>query len=499
MSFTPVAVSPADQPQVSVKRLYLWSLSLVAALGGLLFGYDWVVIGGAAKFYEAYFQLAQTAGAAADAGVFARLWASLLSPIGWAQSCALLGCLLGALISGVLSDRYGRKPMLLIAGANFAVASLGNALAGSFGAFVAWRIFSGVSIGLASNISPMYISEIAPARIRGLLVAVNQLTIVLGVLGAQAVNWLIAEPVPAGLDATAFVASWNVQTGWRWMFAACAVPSLVFFICGWFVPESPRWLAARGRRDRATSILARIGGSGYATTAIAAIDAAHGGDAQEAPARFAALFDPRLRRVLTLGVVLAVFQQWCGINVIFNYAGEIFQRAGYDLNDTLTSIVMTGVVNLVFTVAALVAVDRLGRKPLLLFGAAALAVVYVAIGFCFQQKAGGVPVPNTLFLGLVLSAIASYAMSLAPVTWVVISEIFPNRIRGTAMSFAVGCLWIACFLLTYTFPVFNSVLGPHVTFWIYAGICLCGFLFVWRRLPETKGRTLEQIEASLTS
>ena len=498
MISAPLDVTRAAEPEVAINRAYLWTVSLVAALGGLLFGYDWVVIGGAAKFYEAYFHLADTSPVSADAGFFDRLWSSLLSPMGWAQSCALLGCLAGALGSGVLSDRYGRKPMLLVAGANFAIASVGNALADTFSAFVFWRILSGVSIGLASNISPMYISEIAPAKNRGLLVAVNQLTIVLGVLAAQAVNWLVAEPVPPGLDPAAFLASWNVQTGWRWMFAACGVPSLVFFLRAFFVPESPRWLVKAGRRERAAVVLTRIGGPVYAASALAAIDATDA-SAAGAPVQFRALFEGRVRWVLVIGVVLAVFQQWCGINVIFNYAGEIFLRAGFDLNDALTSIVMTGLVNLMFTGVALVAVDRLGRKPLMLFGAATLALIYIAIGFCYQQKAAGAAVPNVLFLSLVFSAIASYAMSLAPVTWVVIAEIFPNRIRGTAMSFAVGCLWLACFLLTYTFPIFNALLGPHVTFWIYASICLGGFLFVLRCLPETKRRTLEQIEEDLAS
>jgi MFS family permease len=256
------------------------------------------------------------------------------------------------------------------------------------------------------------------------------------------------------------------------------------------------WLVKANRRERATSVLERIGGRAYAASALSAIDAVQV-EGAGTRVRFADLFEGRLRRVLVLGVVLAVFQQWCGINVIFNYAGDIFQRAGYDLNNTLTNIVMTGLVNLVFTFVALAVVDRLGRKPLMLFGAGALTVIYLAIGLSYQQKAAGAAVPNALFLTLVLSAIGSYAMSLAPVTWVVISEIFPNRIRGTAMSFAVGCLWIACFLLTYTFPIFNSLLGPHVTFWIYAAICLAGFVFVLRCLPETKGRTLEQIEKEL--
>ncbi len=496
MNIPASAPSSSAHPSAPINLTYLWSIALVAALGGLLFGYDWVVIGGAAKFYEAYFHLQDTAATvASNASTWDKLVANAISPIGWAQSCALLGCLAGAIISGTLSDRFGRKPVLIAAAANFVITSVAIAFAGSFNEFVFWRILGGVSIGLASNISPMYISEIAPARHRGLLVAVNQLTIVIGVLAAQLVNWRIAEPVPAGLAHDAFLATWNVQSGWRWMFAACAAPSLLFFISSLFVPESPRWLAKVKRTADAEKVLRRIGGQQYATEALKDINTTVVNE--DTRVRFRELLEPRLLSVLLMGIALAVFQQWCGINVIFNYAGEIFAKAGYDINDTLVNIAMTGVVNLVFTFVALGTVDRLGRKPLMLFGALALTVIYVAIGWAYHTKAGGGHVSNTLFLGLVLAAIASYAMSLAPVTWVLISEIFPNRIRGTAMSIAVGCLWIACFLLTYTFPIFNAVLGAAATFWIYAGICAVGFIFILIRLPETKGKSLEQIEREL--
>lgn len=476
---------------------YIWSISLVAALGGLLFGYDWVVIGGAAKFYEAFFQLKDTAlELAKDATFWERIRANAISPTGWAQSCALLGCLAGALCSGALSDRFGRKPILIAAAFNFVVSSIGIAFANSFLAFVIWRIVGGVSIGLASNISPMYISEIAPANRRGLLVAINQLTIVIGVLAAQFINWCIAEPVPVGLSPEKFASSWNVLQGWRWMFAACAAPSILFLVSSFFVPESPRWLAKAGLNPQAALTLSRIGGQSYAGQAMAEIKASLVNEDKHV--RFGDLFERRVLAVLGLGIFLAVFQQWCGINVIFNYAGEIFKQAGYDLNDTLANIVMTGLVNLIFTFVALFTVDRLGRKPLMLFGSAALAIIYLAIGYCYRLKSGGAEVPNTLFLGLVLAAISSYAMSLAPVTWVILSEIFPNRIRGTAMSIAVGFLWIACFLLTYTFPIFNANLGASVTFWIYSTLCIIGFVFIWFRLPETKGKSLEQIEHELT-
>jgi sugar porter (SP) family MFS transporter len=326
-------------------------------------------------------------------------------------------------------------------------------------------------------------------------VAINQLTIVIGVLAAQFVNWCIAQPVPDGLSPAEFAASWNAVHGWRWMFAACAVPSVLFLVGSLFVPESPRWLTKAGAAARAERTLSRIGGRDYAAAALAEIRATVVNEDKHV--RLRELLERRVLVVLGLGIFLAVFQQWCGINVIFNYAGEIFKQAGYNINDTLTNIVMTGLVNFLFTFVALFTVDRLGRKPLMLFGAAGLAVIYTAIGYCYHLKGGGAFVPNTLFLGLVLAAIAAYSMSLAPVTWVIISEIFPNRIRGSAMSIAVGFLWIACFLLTYTFPIFNAVLGPSVTFWIYAAICCVGFVGILTRLPETKGKTLEQIEKEL--
>jgi len=507
----------AREPAARLNQGYVWLISLIAALGGLLFGYDWVVIGGAAKFYEAFFHLRDTAmNVASDASFWMKVKANAVSPVGWAQSCALLGCFGGALLSGWSSDRFGRKPVLIVAACNFVVSSLGIALANSFPVFVAWRILGGLSIGLASNISPMYISEIAPAERRGLLVAINQLTIVIGILAAQFVNWLIARPVPqelsdqlarlkdlqgqaheaaltAYLDAMA--RTWNGSHGWRYMFAACAVPSLLFFIGSLFVPESPRWLTKAGFADRAARTLERIGGQEYSAAALAEIRAtvAH----EDKHVHFGELLERGVLGVLALGIFLAVFQQWCGINVIFNYASEIFTQAGFNMNDALTNIVATGVVNLVFVFVALFTVDRLGRKPLMLFGALGLAIIYVIIGYCYHVKTGGGSMAPGIVLALVLAAIATYSMSLAPVTWVLISEIFPNRIRGTAMSIAVGSLWIACFLLTYTFPIFKTLLGVSVTFWIYAGICMLGFVVLLARLPETKGKTLEQIEKEL--
>ena len=461
------------EPGAKLNVAYIWSISLVAALGGLLFGWDWVVIGGAKPFFQRYFQLTSEA------------------QIGWANSCALIGCLAGALVAGALSDRVGRKRLLVVAALLFAVTSLGNALANDFTVFVVWRMLGGVAIGLASNLSPMYIAEIAPAQTRGKLVAINQLTIVIGILLAQYINWFLVRNLPQDASDEFIRNSWFGQQGWRWMFGLTAAPSLLFFIGMFLVPESPRWLAKNGKAERALGVLARIGGDGYARAALADIESTLASE-QIQRVRFADLLEPRMRKVLVLGVVLAVFQQWCGINVIFNYAEEIFRAAGYDISSVLKNIAWTGSVNLAFTFVALGAVDRAGRRPLMLLGSAGLAVIYIAMGFCYSGGVKGLPM-----LLLVLAAIGCYAMSLAPITWVVISEIFPNRIRGAAMAVAVAALWIACFLLTYTFPILNAKLGSAKTFWLYAAICVAGFIFIKFKLPETKGKTLEQIEREL--
>jgi len=463
----------ASNLKAEYNRGYVWLISVVAAMGGLLFGWDWVVIGGAKPFFQRYFALTSEA------------------QIGWANSCALIGCLIGALVAGALSDKFGRKRLLIVAALLFAVTSLGNALAHNFSIFIAWRILGGVAIGLASSLSPMYISEVAPAQVRGKLVSINQLTIVIGILLAQYINWFLVRNLPVGATDEFIRESWFGQQGWRWMFGLTAAPSLLFLIGMFAVPESPRWLAKNGKPDRARGILTKIGGGIYANAAIADIESTLASEEVQR-VRFSDLLEPKMRKVLVLGVVLAVFQQWCGINVIFNYAEEIFRAAGYDISTVLKNIAWTGSVNLAFTFVALGVVDKGGRRPLMLLGSAGLALIYIAMGFCYYSGVKGLPM-----LLLVLAAIGCYAMSLAPVTWVVISEIFPNRIRGAAMAVAVTSLWIACFILTYTFPILNATLGSAGTFWLYAAICVAGFVFIKFKLPETKGKTLEQIEKDL--
>ncbi|MCC6126864.1 MAG: sugar porter family MFS transporter [Pirellulales bacterium] len=516
----PAVASGGSTLQGERKPGFLFLITFVAAMGGLLFGYDWVVIGGAAKFYEANFHLQDTAATLSkNLSLGENLRAVVISPVGWAQSCALLGCLLGALLSGWLSDRFGRKPLLIVAAANFIVSSIGIALVDRFMPFIIWRILGGVGIGLASTVSPMYISEIAPANRRGLLVAVNQLTIVIGILAAQLINLAIARPESDTPELSAISAAfrdlsgeplqtakekyqvvlastWNGKVGWRWMFAACAVPSLFFFLGSLIVPESPRWLTKAGRNEKAREILTRIGGARYAAAAEEEIRATllH----EDAHVRLSELFEKGVRFVLLLGCALAVVQQWCGINVIFNYATEIFTQAGFNMDNALTNIAATGVVNLLFVFVALATVDKLGRKPLMLLGFVGLSAIYIVLGYCYYLKGGSTLVSPWIFLTLVLAAIGLYSMTLAPVVWVLISEIFPNRIRGTAMSLAVGSLWIACFILTYSFPILKTLLGISTTFWIYAGLCAIGALGISVFLPETKGKSLEQIERELT-
>lgn len=465
--------SPAVSRQ-SYNRLFLWRVCLIAAMGGLLFGYDWVVIGGAKPFYEAYFRITDR-------------------PVvqGFCMSSALLGCLVGAAVAGAVSDRYGRRGPLIAAGVLFTATGVGTALAWDLVSFNLARWIGGVGIGLASNLSPMYIAEVSPAETRGRFVSVNQLTIVVGILAAQIVNWLIARPVPAGVDPVQLGASWNGLVGWRWMFAAEGVPAVLFLVLMLVVPESPRWLVKFGRYDAARAVLEQVGGLSYAEAELADIRETISRE-ETGHVRVRDLFEPGLFRILSLGVVLAVFQQWCGINVIFNYAQEVFAAAGYGVSEVLFSIVITGAVNLVFTFVAIATVDRWGRRPLMLVGAGGLAVLYALLGTGYAIGSRG---PH--MLGIVVAAIACYAMSLAPVTWVVISEIFPNRIRGTAMSVAVFALWAACTVLTLTFPVLNHRLGAHGTFWLYGAICLAGFAYIYRYLPETKGKSLEDLERQL--
>lgn len=449
---------------------YLLLICFVSAMGGLLFGYDWVVIGGAKIFYEPFFHLEHSAALR-----------------GWAMSSALIGCLVGALLSGRWSDRYGRKKMLIIAAFLFVLSAIGTGATNSFNWFIFYRIVGGLGIGIASNVSPVYIAEVSPASIRGKLVSLNQLTIVLGILFAQLANWLIGENYTSS-DGT--LTAKGVEWTWRLMFWAELIPAVLFFIMALVIPESPRWLAAFGQEERARRILVRIGGNDFAEQTLA--DALQATRVKTEEVNWKTLAKPDVRNVLLIGIVLAVFQQWCGINVIFNYAHEIFSAAGYAVSDVLMNIVVTGITNVIFTFVAIYTVDKLGRRSLMLIGSAGLTVIYLTLGICYYIGFSGWPM-----LLLVVLAIACYAMSLAPVVWVVLSEIFPARIRGMAMALSTFFLWVACFILTYTFPILNETAGAAGTFWLYGIVCMAGCLFIRIKLPETKGKTLGEIEREL--
>ena len=443
--------------------VYVSLVCAVAALGGLLFGYDTAVISGAIGFFQTRFAL--------DAK-----W------MGWAASCALVGCIIGVAFAGVLSDWLGRKKVLILSAVFFLVSAIGTALPRTFAEFVIFRILGGVGVGAASMSSPMYIAEITPARIRGRMVSVNQFAIIFGMLVVYFVNYFIAQ---AGNE------QWNVQTGWRWMFGSGAIPSLVLLLTLFFVPESPRWLSKQKRTEEAFRILSRVGGSAHATEELAAIKDAITHESSS----IAQLLQPGMRIVLVIGVVLAILQQVTGINVFLYYAPEIFKKLGTGTNTALLQTVVVGAVNLLFTVVAIWTVDRLGRKPLMIIGSAGMGASLFAMGLAaYYQKT------EMWVLVFILSYIASFALAVGPVTWVILSEIFPTKIRGRAMSIATLCLWAANFLVSQTFPIMNEnvwLVGRFhhgFPFWIYGMFCVVSVIFVWAFVPETKGKTLEEIE-----
>ena len=458
-----------------MNKSFIYFICLVSAMGGLLFGYDWVVIGGAKPFYELFFGISD-------------------SPLmqGVAMTTALVGCLIGAMVAGAMADRYGRKPLLIISAVLFTVSAVATGIFDDFTLFNIARFIGGIGIGIASALSPMYIAEISPANIRGKLVSLNQMTIVLGILGAQIANWLIADEVPVDYTADEILASWNCQMGWRWMFWAEAVPASLFLLLAFFIPESPRWQTMKGMEQKAMKTLGNVGGKQYAESEIELIKASAIADAYEEKGGLKVLFTRKYAAVLTLGIIVAVFQQWCGTNVIFNYAQEIFSDAGYSVGDVLFNIVITGVANVIFTIVALFTIDRWGRRSLMLFGSISLAVIYLILGTCYHFHITGF-----FMVILVVAAISAYAMTLGPVTWVLLAEIFPNRVRGVAMATCTFALWTGCCTLTFSFPPMNAALGSSGSFWIYSAICFCGFAYLLRRCPETKGVSLEELEKKL--
>jgi len=436
------------------RKGYVIAISFISALGGYLFGFDFAVISGALPFLQKDFGL--------DA-----YWE------GFATGSLALGAIVGCLIAGNLADKYGRKPGLLLAASIFAISSLGMAFSPSRDFFIASRFAAGIGVGMASMLSPLYIAEISPASFRGRMVAINQLTIVLGILITNLVNFTLRN---------------NGDEAWRTMFGLGAVPSLLFFIGALWLPESPRWLMKAGKEEKARKILQKIGNDFSANESLINIKRSLEGVKK---INYSELFKKGIFPTLLVGIGLAVFQQLCGINTVFNYAPKIFESIGASQDDQLLQTVFIGGVNLVFTILAMLLVDKLGRKPLMLIGAGGLSILYIVVAKMLGTGSASV----SWFL---LAAIGTYAMSLAPVTWVLISEIFPNKIRAAAISISVICLWSAYFILVFTFPILFKTLGDK-TFYIYSVVCIIGFLFVLFKVKETKGQTLEELENTMIS
>ncbi|SCW84487.1 MFS transporter, sugar porter (SP) family [Mucilaginibacter sp. NFR10] len=441
--------------EVKFNSGYIIGISFISALGGYLFGFDFAVISGALPFLRKEFALDP-------------VWEGFLT------GSLALGCIVGCIIAGRIAEKYGRKPGLMVAAFIFAVSSLGIAFSTGLTYFIILRFAAGIGVGMASMLCPMYIAEISPAQVRGRNVAINQLTVVLGILITNLCNYFLAD---------------SGDNAWRWMFGLGTVPAAVFLLGVIALPESPRWLIKAGRHTDAEKVLYKIGSEGFVTSTQQAIEKSLSGVKKQS---YRAVFEKSVRPAVLIGITLAVFQQFCGINVVFNYTSTIFASVGSSLNQQLFETVSIGIVNLVFTLLAMWQVDKLGRKPLMLIGSLGLSIFYIVLAYLLQ---------NHLAAGLVsifvLLAISTYALSLAPITWVLISEIFPNKIRGAASTVAIVSLWAAYFILVFTFPILAKVLGTYGPFYMYAVICFLGFLFVLKKVRETKGQTLEELEENL--
>lgn len=433
---------------------YITGISFISALGGYLFGFDFAVIAGALPFLKEQFGFNEV-------------------QEGLATATLAFGCILGCLIAGAVSDRFGRKKGLMLAAVIFFGSSLAMAFSHNSASFILYRFMAGIGVGMASVLSPIYIAEIAPAHMRGRMVSINQLTVVIGIFITNLVNYSLRNE---GVDA------------WRWMVGLGAAPSLLFVIGVLWLPESPRWLVKAGKDISAGKILEKIGGSQYADDTIPSIKDTLKGNVKVS---YAAVFEKSVLPAVLVGIGLAMFQQFCGINVVFNYTAKIFESVGFNQDDQLKQMVFIGLVNLVCTLVAMWQVDKLGRKPLMLFGAIGLTILYIISAMLLQQ---GSPAASWSLL----AAIGVYAMTLAPVTWVLISEIFPNKIRGAATSVAVIALWVAYAILTFTFPIMAKNMGTYTPFYIYAGVCALGFFFVKFKVKETKGKSLEEMDNVFT-
>ena len=441
-----------------VKVKYTYLVCLIAAFGGLLFGYDTAVIAGAIGYLKLKFDL---------------------SPMltGWAASSAIWGCIFGTLFAGRLSDKYGRKKVLLLSGLLFTISALGSAIPDNLTQFVIARFIGGLGVGSASMLSPLYISEIAPAKIRGMLVTLYQLAIVFGINIIYIVNYLIVNTHDQ---------EWNVQIGWRYMLGSEGIPAILFFLLLFFVPESPRWLVKENRSEDARKILNKINALDEARRILKEIKES----VNEEKGNFMDLFKSGIRMAILIGSVLALFSQITGINAIIYYAPEIFKQVGFGSESALFQTMIIGFVNMLFTVVAIRLIDYWGRRTLLIWGVSGMIFCLFAMGLFFYFEISSGP----LLLIFILGFIGSFASSLGPIPWVMISEIFPTKIRGTAMSFSIVILWLGVVLVTQFFPVLLVLFGGAYTFWIFMINALILLIFTLIIIPETKQKTLEEIQ-----
>ncbi len=458
----------------------VWKIAFIAAMGGLLFGYDIMVIGGTTAFYEHFFGI--------DGNAVLK---------GLAVGSAPIGCVLGSVFSMLFADRFGRKKLLIWSAALFLVSAIGTAFSrdmASLDVFVVFNIFrliGGTGIGLAGNVAPMYIAEISPTSYRGRVVTTNQLTIMIGMVLAQVANLVIARHGSASELVSAGGFNWNEMFGWRWMFGLEAIPAFAFLVLAFAVPRSPRWLIKKGLKEEAHGVLSRIGGEAYADQEVADISSTIS-DEETAVVNYREIFEPKIFKIVLLGMFLAMVQQWAGLNSIFNFSHAIFKDAGLDVSMAMVSIVSQGVTMLIFCIIAMFIVDKVGRKSLMLWGSFGIALIHFLIGHSFHSGKGGIGV-----VILMVAAIAIYALTLAPVMWVLLSEIFPNRVRGVALGISVTTLWVSNFVVAQTFPLMREAWGTSGTFWFYGGFLLVAGIIFQFTLPETKGKSLEQIERDL--
>lgn len=440
-----------------MKKNYLLKVTMIGALGGLLFGYDTAVISGAIGFLETKFSLD-------------------VNQKGFAVSSAIFGCILGVAVSGNLADKVGRKNSLLLTALLFLISAIASAIAYSYIFFVVARIIGGIGVGAASMLSPLYISEISPANKRGTLVTLYQLAIVLGINIVFFFNYKVAQYSTE---------AWNVDFGWRYMVGSEVVPAILFFIALLIVPESPRWLLKKGREEEALNVLTKVNTEEQAKKVLQDIDLA----LKKEKGTFKELFEPGLRMAMLIGIILALFSQITGINSIMYYAPEILKSAGFGVDSALMQTVIIGVVNTIFTFVAIKYIDDLGRRTLLLWGASGMALCLFGIGLLYQLAFTDGP----WLLILILGFVGCFAMSLGPIPWVIISEIFPTKMRGTAMSLAIVVLWVGVVIISQFTPVLLKM-GESITFWIFMINAILFLIFTVRFIPETKGKTLEEIE-----